>query len=195
MKICILLVLSGLITSYATDIKTDVEEIINSEFTSHCELTLHKYSLPDELKTKTENQVRQKFFDTYVYVWKICQQDSLQGFAVLDNTYGKSQPITFLAIYSPTGKIIRVDIIRYREPYGGAISSRRWLNQFSGKSGHDKFKVDKDIDSISGATISVNSVTRGVYKLSLLMESIISKKVFNYLLENRVDESNAKKSK
>ena len=74
---------------------------------------------------------------------------------------------------------MRVDIIRYREPYGGAVASRNWLNQFTGKSGGDNFKVDKEIDSISGATISVNSVARGVQKLTLVMEHIISEKLLN----------------
>jgi Na+-translocating ferredoxin:NAD+ oxidoreductase RnfG subunit len=83
-----------------------------------------------------------------------------------------------MIIFSPSGKIMRVDIIRYREPYGGAVSSRNWLNQFTGKSPSESFKVEKDIDSISGATISVNSVTRGVYKLTLVMEEIISENIF-----------------
>jgi len=103
----------------------------------------------------------------------------LKGFAVLDNTYGKSLPITFLVVFSPAAEILRVDIIRYREPYGGAIGSRRWLDQFIGKSSGEEFKVDRDIDSISGATISVNSVARGVQKLTLVMEHIISEKLFN----------------
>ena len=179
MKISILLVLFGFIVINAADIQSDVEDIIKSEFCSNCELSLHKYPLPDDLKKQTENQVHQKFFSEYIYLWEICEQDSLKGFAVLDNTYGKSQPITFLVIFSPTGKIIRVDVIRYREPYGGAVGSRNWLNQFTGKSGSDGFKVDKDIDSITGATISVNSVTRGVYKLTLMMEHIISENVFS----------------
>jgi Na+-translocating ferredoxin:NAD+ oxidoreductase RnfG subunit len=179
MKICILLVLLGFIVINAADIQSDVEDIIKSEFCSNCKLSLHKYPLPGDLKTQTENQVRQKFFSEYVYLWEICEQDSLKGFAILDNTYGKSLPITFLVIFSSDGGIRQVDIIRYREPYGGAIGSRNWLSQFTGKSGSDGFKVDKDIDLITGATISVNSVTRGVYKLTLMMEHIISENVFS----------------
>ena len=179
MKTFILLVLLGFIVIKAADIQSDVEDIIKSEFCSNCDLSLHKYLLPDDLKKQTENQVRQKFFSEYVYLWEICELDSQKGFAVLDNTYGKSLPITFLVIFSPAGKIIRVDVIRYREPYGGAVGSRNWLNQFTDKSGSDGFKLEKDIDSITGATISVNSVTRGVYKLTLMMEHIISENVFS----------------
>ncbi len=179
MKISILLILVGISVGKAADIQSDVEEILKSEFTSNYEISLHKQELPDELKSQTEKQVQQKFLKSYVYIWKICRQDSLKGFAVLDNTYGKSLPITFLVVFSPAAEILRVDIIRYREPYGGAIGSRRWLDQFIGKSSGEEFKVGRDIDSISGATISVNSVARGVQKLTLVMEHIISEKLLN----------------
>jgi len=195
MKFYIFVFLFGFISASANDIKSDVEEIINAEFSTNCELSLNKYSIPDESRRQTENQVQQKFFNNYVYIWKICTQDSLKGYAVLDNTYGKSLPITFLVIFSPGGKIIRVDVIRYREPYGGAIASRNWLNQFIGKISNDYFRVNKEIDSISGATISVNSVTRGVQKLSLLIENIISNKTFNCSVVHQHAESNPKKSK
>ena len=128
----------------AEGIQSDVEEILLSEFPSHSAMTMQKFDLPSDLKTQTEKQVRQKFFKDYVYLWKICQGDSIVGYAILDNTYGKSLPITFLVIFLPTGEIRRIDIIRYREPYGGAIVSRRWLDQFTGKSINDEFKVDKD---------------------------------------------------
>jgi Na+-translocating ferredoxin:NAD+ oxidoreductase RnfG subunit len=83
-------------------------------------------------------------------------------------------------------------VLRYREPYGGAISSRSWLNQFTGKSASEGFKVEKDIDSVSGATISVNSVTRGVLKLTLVMEKIISENVFKCPTSQIRLNSNAK---
>jgi len=37
------------------------------------------------------------------------------------------------------------------------------------------FVVGKDVSGISGATISVNSVTKGIKKLTLLLNEIISK--------------------
>ncbi len=87
----------------AANIQSEVEEIIKSEFNPNCELNLHKYQLPDDLKAQTEKQVHQKFFDSYLYIGKICDQDSLKEFAALDNTYGMSQTISFLVIFSQAG--------------------------------------------------------------------------------------------
>jgi Na+-translocating ferredoxin:NAD+ oxidoreductase RnfG subunit len=53
----------------------------------------------------------------------------------------------------------------YREEYGGEIGSSRWLRQFNGLSGTDRVSPKTNIDAISGATISVRSMTRSVDNL------------------------------
>ena len=135
-------------------------------------LSFQKLSLEVSEKKKIENIVYQRFFKDFVYVWKITESDSLKGYAVLDNVYGKSMPITFLVILNNAGKIIETRIIKYREAYGGSISNLSWLKQFTGKNANSSFKTGKDIDAISGATISVNALTRGIKKLVLLFPYI-----------------------
>ena len=192
MKYILWCILIGLPSITSANIKTDVEEIIKTEFSTDCEISLHKFEIPEELKSQTEKRVQQKFLKSYIYLWKICLNDSLTGYAILDNTYGKSLPITFLVMFSPDGKILRADIIRYREPYGGAITSRRWLDQFIDKSVKDDFRVDQNIDSISGATISVNSVTKAIYKLTYIIERIILDDSFDCYKKQIQAESDAK---
>jgi hypothetical protein len=162
----------------AADIQTDIEDILTSEFGSDIRIHHEKFEIPIKFKLQAENIVQQKFDKEYIHIWKICHGDSIDGLAILDNTYGKSLPITFLVIIHPTGKIQRVDIIRYREPYGGAISSRSWLDQFIGKSSNDNFEIERDIDSISGATISVQSVTKAIHKLLVMIDPLLSDDTF-----------------
>ena len=77
---------------------------------------------------------------------------------------GEGQPITFLVAVDPGDHLKDVDILVYREPYGGEVAYDSWRKQFRGKSAQDPMEVGKDIRSISGATISVNSVTVAVRK-------------------------------
>ena len=192
MKYIIIITLLAINLIKAEGIRSDVEEILQSEFPAHSTITMQKYEMPSDLKVQTEKQVQQRFFKDYVYLWKICMTDSIAGYAMLDNTYGKSLPITFLVIFSPEGEIRRMDIIRYREPYGGAIGSRRWLDQFIGKSTDDNFKVEYDIDTISGATISVQSVTQAAHKLVLVINQLISSDSFRCEHKPHRAESKAK---
>jgi transcriptional regulator of nitric oxide reductase len=95
-------------------------------------------------------------------VWRVARGDSLLGFAVVREVRGKDQPITFLVATDSLDHLRDVDILVYREPYGGEVAYEAWRRQFRGKSAADRLEVGKDIRTISGATISVNAVTLGV---------------------------------
>ena len=95
-------------------------------------------------------------------VLRISRADSLLGFAQVRNVIGKDQPITYLVAIDPDDRLKDVDVLVYREPYGGEVAYESWRKQFRGKSASDSLIVDRTIRSISGATISVNSVTAGI---------------------------------
>lgn len=96
--------------------------------------------------------------------YRIVRGDSLLGFAVVREVRGKDQPITFLVATDTADRLRDVDILVYREPYGGEVAYDAWRRQFRGKSTDDALQVGRDIRTISGATISVNAVTVGVRK-------------------------------
>lgn len=94
--------------------------------------------------------------------YRIVRGDSVLGFAVVREVKGKDQPITFLVATDTADRLRDVDILVYREPYGGEVAYEAWRRQFRGKSTDDALQVGRDIRTISGATISVNAVTLGV---------------------------------
>ncbi len=98
-------------------------------------------------------------------VLRVSRADSLLGFAAVGNVLGKDQPITFLVAVDPADRLKDVDILVYREPYGGEVAYEPWRRQFRGKTASDSLRVGKEIRSISGATISVHAVTLGVRRL------------------------------
>jgi Na+-transporting NADH:ubiquinone oxidoreductase subunit NqrC len=65
----------------------------------------------------------------------------------------------------PSGRIRQVDILQYRESYGGEIRSPSWLAQFVGKTNSSQLQVGSDIRNISGATLSSHHVTEGVKRI------------------------------
>ena len=102
--------------------------------------------------------------DSYT-VLRVSRKDSLLGFAEVGNVIGKDQPITFLVAIGPDDRLKDVDILVYREPRGGEVAYEAWRKQFRGKTAADSIRVGKGIRSISGATISVHSVTAGVRRM------------------------------
>ena len=82
---------------------------------------------------------------------------------------------TFMVIFNKQGSIIQTDIVKYRETIGGEIQNKSWIDQFISLNNKSNFSPGGDIDGISGATISVNAVRKGVQKLTLLAEYILRK--------------------
>ncbi len=157
---------------FAQEIKERTETIITESFGKDVNFTFQKYTLPSDIKRKIENTVKQKFYRDLLYIYKISIQDTVISYGFLDNVIGKSMPITFFVLLDVEGNIISTNIIKYREPYGGAVSNENWNEQFSGKNSNSDFTVGKTVNGISGATISVNSVTKGIRKITFLYEEI-----------------------
>jgi Na+-translocating ferredoxin:NAD+ oxidoreductase RnfG subunit len=159
----------------AQEIKEEVERIIKENFSEDVNSELLKFQIPKELKKEIEYSVKQRFFKDMLYIYKIYVKDTIIAYGFLDNVIGKSMPITFFVLLDIEGNIISTNIIKYREPYGGAVSNENWNKQFAGKNSKSDFTVGISVNSISGATISVNSVTKGIRKITLLYAAIKDK--------------------
>ena len=79
---------------------------------------------------------------------------------------GYSAPIHVLVAMDLDGIVTGIEIINYRESYrsirGDFLNSERFPNQFFDKSLTEGFRVGRDIDGVSRATISSWAVSRGI---------------------------------
>jgi Na+-translocating ferredoxin:NAD+ oxidoreductase RnfG subunit len=60
----------------------------------------------------------------------------------------------------------------YVEQRGRPIATRRFLDQFIGKTGKSAITAGKDIDAVSGATISSRATAFAVKKVVVLYETV-----------------------
>ncbi|UGY06711.1 FMN-binding protein [Bradyrhizobium quebecense] len=98
-------------------------------------------------------------------VWKAEAGGKVAGFFVFDRVIGKHLFIDYAVALTPGGAVHKVEILQYRESYGGEIRSPSWLAQFVGKTGGSALKINGDIRNISGATLSSTHVTEGVKRI------------------------------
>ena len=91
--------------------------------------------------------------------------DQLLGLVVLDHVIGKHLYIDYTVALDTSGKVKRVDILTYRESYGGEVRESGWLGQFVGKTNGSQLHTGGDIRNISGATLSSLHVTEGVKRV------------------------------
>jgi Na+-translocating ferredoxin:NAD+ oxidoreductase RnfG subunit len=83
----------------------------------------------------------------------------------VDQVVGKHEFITFGMGVGADGRVRGVEILEYKETYGGEVRRPEWRKQFKGKKLGDAFKLGGDIMNISGATLSSHSITEGVKRL------------------------------
>jgi len=106
-----------------------------------------------------------RFVENGGLTWKAQASDRLLGLFVVDHVIGKHLYIDYAVSLDPTGRVMRVDILQYRESYGGEVREPGWLAQFVGKTSASPLKVGGDIRNISGATLSSLHVTEGVKRI------------------------------
>jgi electron transport complex protein RnfG len=111
--------------------------------------------------------------DSYT-VFVALTQGKVDGYAVIDDELGLHQPITFATRLSSRGVVDRVEIMVYREPRGDEVRDPRFRRQFEGKTAADPLRIDRDIDAVSGATISSASLATGVRRAAILIEELAS---------------------
>src|SRR5260370_3094521 len=98
-------------------------------------------------------------------VWKAEAGGRVAGFLIFDRVVGKHLYIDYAVAVTPGGAVHSVEILQYRESYGGEIRSPSWLAQFVGKTSGSSLKINSDIRNIAGAILSSTHVTEGVQRV------------------------------
>jgi hypothetical protein len=94
-------------------------------------------------------------------IWRV----STGGWFIVDEVVGKHEYIPFALALDDDGGVKSIEILEYRETYGGEIRNAAWRGQFQGKRYGASLKLNADIQNISGATLSSRHITDGVKRL------------------------------
>jgi len=99
-------------------------------------------------------------------VWRV----SGGGWFIVDEVVGKHEFITYAVGLNADGSVKQIEVMDYRETYGGQIRDEKWRAQFVNKTSKSPLKLDADIKNVSGATLSCRHVTDGVKRLLAFYE-------------------------
>ena len=95
------------------------------------------------------------------------------GMLIVDQVIGKHDFIDYAVAIATNGAVLQVEILEYREQYGGQVRQPKWREQFKGKTARDPLKAGGNIYNISGATLSCRHVTDGVKRLLATFELVV----------------------
>jgi hypothetical protein len=126
--------------------------------------------LKKELKAEVEELLERPFSGIRV---RYCLQGQKTAW-ILDEI-GKTEPITS-GIIVDKGKVERVRVLVFRESRGSEVHRSAFTRQYENASLENDHALDRHIDGITGATLSVWALNRQV-KLALLLDGAVQEKL------------------
>ena len=87
---------------------------------------------------------------------------------------GKTKPIT-VGVMIEKAKITTIQVLAFRESRGWEVKHDFFTNQFKQIELNEELRLNKNIDGISGATLSVRALTK-IAQLALLFDQQLNEK-------------------
>jgi Na+-translocating ferredoxin:NAD+ oxidoreductase RnfG subunit len=131
--------------------------------------------LSSEKKLQIEERIGWKFPEESFEVYVGETGTQINGYALVQNTIGKHKPMTYMVGVDSTGHVLNVELLVFREARGSEVRTKRFNVQYEGKTASDPVRLNKDIINISGATMSVRSMTAGIKRVLVLVDEFYLK--------------------
>ncbi|MBI5008348.1 MAG: FMN-binding protein [Bacteroidia bacterium] len=130
---------------------------------------IHELILPDSIIRN--NRVNGKFFTImcresekfWAYIGRVnsCRAGGCT-IQLKDEIADNYEYFDYFILFNSQKQVAVVRVFNYEATHGQEIMVKGWLNQFIGYDGARSLRVGKEIDSISGATISVDGLVADV---------------------------------
>ena len=131
--------------------------------------------VPTDKKMAIEERIGWKFPEDAFEVYIGETGTQVDGYALVQNTIGKHKPITYMVGVDAQGRVSNVELLVFREARGSEVRTKRFNAQYEGKTVLDPVRINKDIINISGATMSVRSMSAGVKRVLVLIDEFYLK--------------------
>ena len=134
-------------------------------------------TLNAEQKHLVEERIGWKFPEERFEVYVGETGATVDGYALVQNTIGKHKPMTYMVGVDSKGEVTNVELLVFREAKGSEVRTKRFNSQYEGKTVLDPVRINKDIINISGATMSVRSLSAGVKRVLVLIDEFYLKPI------------------
>ncbi|MCK9374199.1 MAG: FMN-binding protein [Sulfuricurvum sp.] len=118
------------------------------------------------------SKTSQQSIDTKLYRLYIAKNDTKTvGFGVLLNKKVRTKTAISLYLIGTDGKIKSIEIVAFNEPIE-YLPTKTWLEGFDAKSTANTLRLNQDIPTVSGATLSARAITDGS-RIALALINIV----------------------
>jgi len=115
-----------------------------------------------------ENSELQPYLKQGDVLFEVVREKLISGYLLTTHTKGRYDYFDYSVIFSEELEVLGMMILVYRSTHGAGVCSKGWLKQFKGYTGGN-LELGKEIDSISGATLSATSLVKDIQRCYQLM--------------------------
>lgn len=151
------------------------EEALGLMFPKSQRIRKETFRLSPDQKALVESRIGWKFPEESFEVYLGETGPLVDGYAMVQNTIGKHKPMTYMVGVDKKGHVSNVELLIFREARGSEVRTKRFNVQYEGKTVLDPVRINRDIINISGATMSVRSMTAGVKRVLVLIDEFYLK--------------------
>jgi hypothetical protein len=105
----------------------------------------------------------------YVYIGRV---NIVRSAAATGKKSDNAEYFDYFILFNASKAVNLVRVTNYQSSYGEMISSPGWLRKFIGHAHPKPLEVGRQIDAISGATISVNNITFDIRQKSYILQEL-----------------------
>ena len=146
--------------------------------------TIEEISIPDFIKQ--QNYIQGRYFlvsdknnvshINYMYIGRVnsCRAGGC-SISMDPNENFETEYFDYFILFDAASSVQLVRIYNYMATHGHEVSAKGWLRQFDGYDGTITLEVGKNIDAISGATISVYAITKDVQEKTAIIKKMPSR--------------------
>ncbi|MFW2390244.1 MAG: FMN-binding protein [Polyangiales bacterium] len=164
---------SGLAASGHAQVYYSVRGLLSEQFHESEVVDFERVLLSATDCGELEQQLGQKLPKREYIFYVAHSGERVDGYALFDREIGQHEYIDFATFFDGEGRVTRVEVVAYREPYGDGIRSKRFRKQFVGKEAASGFRPGHDIDVISGATLSARAMAKAVKRATMLLHDTV----------------------
>ena len=153
-----------------------LKEYLKKELSSSAKMTKEVFKLSADQKTALKAIAPNADESDFSFYYGKSATGALEKACTVVPQQGKEGPMSIGICFEPTGLVATVTILSFEEEHGKKVAEQSFLKQFKGKKISDSFQVGKDVDGISGATVSSKAVAESLRKSSYAFKNFVEVK-------------------
>jgi hypothetical protein len=122
------------------------------------------FVLTEEQLERIQKLARSRIDSRLVTVYTGWSGDRLLGYAHIDVHTVRTKPEGFLVVLGADGRVEQVRVLAFYEPLD-YLPPQRWYDRFVSMGRDDALRLGRDVDAVSGATLSARAAAEGVRRM------------------------------